>query len=352
MKLTMASSPHNHSQKSLSKMMLSVIAACIPGFIAQVIFFGTGVIIQLVLALICVSVFEAIIMVLRKRSIFAALSDGSAWLTGVLLALSIPPLAPWWVIVIGSFFAIVMVKQLYGGLGFNLFNPAMAAYVLLLVSFPVQMTAWMPVTELLSQPTTLAQQLSIIFHNFTSTGFSLEQMRTTVDGMTMATPLDTIKTDIAHGLTVTESMQKPIFGEWAGLGWVWVNLGFLLGGVYLLKSKIINWHIPISMLVSLALCSAIGYVANPGTEPGIIFHLFSGATMLGAFFIATDPVSASTTNKGRLIYGAIIGLLIYLIRTFGGYPDALAFSVLLLNMAVPLIDYYTQPRTYGHGEVK
>lgn len=168
----------------------------------------------------------------------------------------------------------------------------------------------------------------------------------------MATPLDTIKTDIAHGLTVTESMQKPIFNEWAGHGWVWVNLGFLAGGLYLLKEKIINWHIPVSFIASLALCSGIGYIAAPGTEPGIIFHLLSGATMMAAFFIATDPVSAATTNKGRLIYGAAIGLLVYLIRTFGGFPDAVAFSVLLLNIAVPLIDYYTQPRTYGHGAAK
>ncbi|WP_372763236.1 electron transport complex subunit RsxD [Pseudoalteromonas sp.] len=352
MKLTMASSPHNHSHKSLTQLMLTVIVACIPGLVAQIVFFGTGVIIQLILALLAVSVFEAAVMLMRKRPVWPALSDGSAWLTGVLLALSIPPLAPWWITIIGCFFAIVIVKQLYGGLGFNLFNPAMAAYVLLLISFPVQMTAWLPVSELLNSPISISEQLSLIFTDFTALGFSLEQMRAGIDGITMATPLDTIKTDIAHGLTVTESMQKPVFNQWAGLGWVWVNLGFLAGGLYLLKAKIINWHIPASFLGSLALCSAIGYIASPGTEPGSVFHLFSGATMLGAFFIATDPVSAATTNKGRLIYGAAIGLLVYLIRTFGGYPDAVAFSVLLLNIAVPLIDYYTPPRTYGHGGQK
>ena len=352
MKLTMASSPHNHSHKSLTRLMLSVITACIPGLIAQVFFFGTGVLIQLVLALVAVSVFEAAIMLIRKRPVWPALSDGSAWLTAVLLALSIPPLAPWWIIVIGCLFSIVIVKQLYGGLGFNLFNPAMAAYVLLLVSFPVQMTAWLPVTDLINTPIGFADQLRLIFTDFTASGFSLDQVRAGVDGLTMATPLDTVKTDIAHGLTVTESMQKSIFNEWAGLGWAWVNLGYLMGGLYLLKAKIINWHIPVSFIVTLAVCSAIGYIASPGTEPGTLFHLLSGATMMGAFFIATDPVSAATTNKGRLIYGALIGLLIYLIRTFGGFPDAIAFSVLLINIAVPLIDYYTQPRTYGHGAVK
>ena len=349
MKLTMASSPHNHSHKSLSRLMMTVIAACIPGLIAQVFFFGSAVLIQLVLALITVSACEAAVLMLRKRKVWPTLSDGSAWLTGVLLALSIPPLAPWWIIVIGCLFAIVIVKQLYGGLGFNLFNPAMAAYVLLLVSFPVQMTSWLPVSDLLASPISFSQQLSVIFNGFTSAGFSVDQLRVAIDGTTMATPLDTVKTDVAHHLTVAVSMSKPLFNDWFGLGWGWVNLGFLIGGLYLLKAKIINWHIPVSFLASLAVCSGIGYIAAPGTEPGVVFHLFSGATMLGAFFIATDPVSASTTNRGRLIYGALIGLLVYLIRTFGGYPDAVAFSVLLLNMAVPLIDYYTKPRTYGHG---
>ena len=349
MKLTMASSPHNHSHKSLSRLMMTVIAACIPGLIAQVFFFGSAVLIQLVLALITVSACEAAVLMLRKRKVWPTLSDGSAWLTGVLLALSIPPLAPWWIIVIGCMFAIVIVKQLYGGLGFNLFNPAMAAYVLLLVSFPVQMTSWLPISDLLASPISFSQQLSVIFNGFTSAGFSVDQLRVAIDGTTMATPLDTVKTDVSHHLTVAESMSKPLFNDWFGLGWGWVNLGFLIGGLYLLKAKIINWHIPVSFLASLAVCSGIGYIAAPGTEPGVVFHLFSGATMLGAFFIATDPVSASTTNRGRLIYGALIGLLVYLIRTFGGYPDAVAFSVLLLNMAVPLIDYYTKPRTYGHG---
>ena len=177
MKLTMASSPHNHSHKSLTRLMLTVIAACIPGLIAQVFFFGTGVLIQLVLALVAVSAFEAAIMLMRKRPVWPALSDGSAWLTGVLLALSIPPLAPWWVIIIGCLFAIVIVKQLYGGLGFNLFNPAMAAYVLLLVSFPVQMTAWLPVTDLLNAPIGFIDQLRLIFTDFTALGFSVDQVR-------------------------------------------------------------------------------------------------------------------------------------------------------------------------------
>ncbi|QTH71144.1 electron transport complex subunit RsxD [Pseudoalteromonas xiamenensis] len=349
MMLTMASSPHNHSHKSLSQLMMTVIAACIPGVLAQVYFFGFGVLIQLILALITVSIAEAAVLKLRNKPVAATLKDGSAWLTGVLLAISIPPLSPWWIIVIGCLFAIVMVKQLYGGLGFNLFNPAMAAYVLLLISFPVQMTAWSPVESLLSNPLSLANVTNAIFLEHSLTGASLESLRMTIDGTTMATPLDSIKHAVDAGKTVSEAMTSPVFDTYAGLGWQWVNIAFLTGGIFLLVRKIINWHIPVAILLSLGISSAIGYLIAPGQEPGAVFHLLSGATMLGAFFIATDPVSACTTNKGRLIYGAGIGLLTYLIRSHGGYPDAIAFSVLIMNMAVPLIDHYTQPRVYGHG---
>jgi electron transport complex protein RnfD len=352
MKLTMASSPHNHSHKSVNKLMLTVIAACIPGIIAQVYFFGFGVIIQLCLALIVASLTEAFMLKMRNRPVWPALSDGSAWLTAVLLAISIPPLAPWWIIIIGTAFAIGMVKQLYGGLGFNLFNPAMAAYVLLLISFPVQMTNWVPVSQFIAEPLSMADQLSLIFFEVTGNGKDILLATASIDGTTMATPLDEVKTAVSQNLTVSEAMNGDQFGEYAGIGWLWVNLAFLAGGLYLIKSKVINWHIPVAMLASLAFCAAIGFIAAPGSHAGSIFHLLSGATMLGAFFIATDPVSASTTNKGRLIYGACIGLLVYVIRNYGGYPDAVAFAVLLMNMAVPLIDHYTQPRTYGQGAAK
>lgn len=352
MKLSMASSPHNHSQKSVSRLMITVIGACIPGILTQAYFFGSAVIIQLMIALITASLVEALTLKLRGRPIKPTLTDGSAWLTAVLLAISIPPMAPWWIIVIGVVFAIAMVKQLYGGLGFNLFNPAMAAYVLLLISFPVQMTSWMPVQQLLAHPVGFFDQITLIFTQFNSDGLNLDQVRTSFDGMTMATPLDAVKTAVAQNLTVSEAMANAQFSDYAGLGWQWVNVAYLLGGLYLIKSKVINWHIPIAFIAALALCSSVGYIVSPGTQPGLLFHLFSGATMLGAFFIATDPVSACTTNKGRLIFGACIGLLVYLIRQFGGYPDAVAFAVLLLNMSVPLIDHYTQPRTYGHGAKK
>lgn len=345
--LKVLSSPHQHSQKSLSQLMLAVCLATCLGLFAQLYFFGIGVLIQIVLAISTALICEAIVLKLRKRPLNTTLKDNSAVLSALLLALCIPPLAPWWVIVIGTFFAIVFVKQLYGGLGANIFNPAMAGYVLLLISFPVQMTSWLSPAELMPIELSFFDQLLLVFTGSSSAGLSLEQVRSGIDGVTMATPLDTIKTDLSKGLTVSESLAQPIFTSFAGAGWQWVNLGYLIGGLYLIKARLINWHIPVAMLSSLGLCAVVGIMIDPDTSAGPILHLFSGATMLGAFFIATDPVSAATTNKGRLIYGAAIGILVYLIRTYGGYPDAVAFAVLLLNMAVPLIDFYTQPRVYG-----
>jgi electron transport complex protein RnfD len=332
--------------------MLTVVAACIPGIAAQCYFFGTAVLIQILIALISVSVFEACSLKLRAKPIWPSLSDGSAWLTGVLLAISIPPLAPWWIIVIGSLFSIMVVKQLYGGLGFNLFNPAMAGYVLLLISFPVQMTAWSPVSELLVTPLGFIDQLALIFTHTTTSGLSLEQVRAGVDGVTMATPLDAVKTAVSQSFTVSEAMQSDIFSNYAGKGWLWVNLAYLIGGLFLVWRGFINWHIPTAFIVALAICSAVGFLIASGTHAGPVFHLMSGATMLGAFFIATDPVSACTTDRGRLIYAAAIGVLVYVIRTYGGYPDAVAFAVLIINMAVPLIDHYSRPRTFGHGDTQ
>lgn len=348
--LKMLSSPHDHSHKSTAKIMLLVSLAASLGLITQAYFFGAGVIVQLLLAMTTALGCETLVMFLRKKNIKRALGDNSAILTALLLALSIPPLAPWWVIVIGTAFAIIFVKQLYGGLGYNLFNPAMAGYVLLLISFPVPMTSWMPVTELQSVSLDIVDVINVILFGNTGAGLTLHELRLGIDGMSMATPLDALRNDLAKGLTLTESLSAPIFGDFAGKGWALVNLAFLVGGVYLIAIRVINWHIPVAILASLFVCSSIGSLINPDASVGPILHLFSGATMLGAFFIATDPVSAATTNKGRLIYGALIGLLVYLIRSFGGYPDAFAFAVLLINMAVPLIDYYTKPNVYGAKE--
>ncbi|WNO61218.1 electron transport complex subunit RsxD [Rheinheimera sp. MMS21-TC3] len=350
MSFKIASSPHQRLQRSTAQIMRLVMLACIPGIMVQAILFGYGVIIQLILAITTALLSEAIVMLLRNKAVWPRLRDNSAMLTAVLLAIAIPPYAPWWLVIIGTAFAIIMVKQLYGGLGNNLFNPAMAGYVLLLISFPVQMTQWLPPASLQAIALSPTDAVCVIFNQFSCSGFSLQQLQSTADGITMATPLDTLRTDISRGMTLSESLQKPIFYAFAGSGWLWVNLAYLLGGLALIQLKVISWRIPAAILISLSVFSAIGSLAAPDTLASPLFHLFSGSTMLAAFFIATDPVSAATTNKGRLWYGALIGLTVYLIRTYGGYPDAYAFAVLIANMAVPLIDYYTRPRTYGHKQ--
>jgi Na+-translocating ferredoxin:NAD+ oxidoreductase subunit D len=348
MSFKIASSPHQHNQRSTSQIMRMVALACLPGIVLQAVFFGYGVLIQLVLAILTAWASEALVLKLRGKTVLVRLKDHSALLTAVLLAIAIPPYAPWWLIIIGTAFAIIMVKQLYGGLGNNLFNPAMAAYVLLLVSFPLQMTQWLPPVSLQPVDLTPLDAICAVFSQFSCSGFSLTQLQTSVDGITMATPLDTLRTDLSRGLTLEESLQSPVFFAFAGSGWLWLNLAYLAGGLLLVQQKIISWRIPAAVLGSVFVLSTIASLAAPDSLAGPLFHLFSGGTMLAAFFIATDPVSASTTDKGRLLYGALIGVLVFLIRNFGGYPDAYAFAILLANMTVPLIDYYTRPRTYGH----
>ncbi|EEX31817.1 MULTISPECIES: electron transport complex subunit RsxD [Vibrio] len=343
-----ASSPHAHSRRSTPDLMKWVALCALPGLFAQTYFFGWGTLIQLGFAIILGLLLEAGVMLARKRHPMSALRDNSAIVTAWLLAVAIPPLSPWWLITIGLIFAILIAKHLYGGIGQNLFNPAMVAYVVLLISFPVQMTSWISPTEL--QPTTssLGDAFSLIFTGFNLDGLSLQQIRTGVDGITMATPLDAFKTALHTGNTAAEALHQPQFSGLAGIGWEWVNLAYLVGGLLLIKLKVINWHIPVSFVVSLTVMSGLFAILTPGETASPLIHLLSGATMLGAFFIATDPVSASTTVKGRLIFGAFIGAMVFIIRSWGGFPDGVAFAVLLGNMCVPLIDYYTKPRTYGH----
>ncbi|GAB2655603.1 electron transport complex subunit RsxD [Vibrio panuliri] len=343
-----ASSPHAHSRRSTPDLMKWVALCALPGLIAQTYFFGWGTVIQLVMAIAIALSLEAMVMLLRKRPPMSALRDNSALVTAWLLAIAIPPLSPWWVITIGLVFAIVIAKHLYGGIGQNPFNPAMIAYVVLLISFPVQMTSWISPVELQATPISMADAFSLIFTGFNVEGLSLQQIRTGIDGVTMATPLDSFKTALVAGSTANEALSQPQFTAFAGIGWQWVNLAYLVGGIALLKLRVISWHIPVSFLVSLFVFSGLFMLITPDQTASPIIHLFSGATMLGAFFIATDPVSASTTVKGRLIFGAFIGMMVFIIRSWGGFPDGVAFAVLLANMCVPLIDYYTKPRTYGH----
>ncbi|HEN3606279.1 TPA: electron transport complex subunit RsxD [Yersinia enterocolitica] len=346
--LQIASSPFTHNQRSTRSIMLLVILACIPGIIAQTYFFGYGSLIQVALAIITAVLAEGAVLHLRKQPVLTRLQDNSALLTGLLLGISLPPLAPWWMIVLGTAFAIIIAKQLYGGLGQNPFNPAMVGYVVLLISFPVQMTSWLPPLSLQGTPVGFYDSLLTIFTGFSQNGADIHQLQIGYDGISQATPLDNFKTSL-RSQPVEQILQQPIFtGGLAGIGWQWINLGFLAGGLLLLWRKAIHWHIPVSFLLALAGCAAISWMIAPHSFAPPMLHLFSGATMLGAFFIATDPVSASTTPRGRLIFGALIGILVWLIRVYGGYPDGVAFAVLLANICVPLIDHYTQPRVYGH----
>lgn len=351
---SLSSSPHLRQKRSTSDIMILVVMLAVPGILVQTWFFGFGVLINVVIACLVAVVTEAIILELRKKNFELAIKDGSAIVTALLLAISIPPFSPWWMTVIGTFFAIAIVKQLYGGLGYNLFNPAMAGYVVLLISFPVQMTAWAPAFDIAQTSHGFLDALSIIFTGYSVDGYSVLQLRAGIDGFTMATPLDEVKTQLTKGYTTTEILQAPIFTNTESLfsgygrGWFWVNMAFLAGGLILLNLNVINWHLPVGMLAGLFIPAFIFYLFNPDMSASPLFHLFSGGTMLAAFFIVTDPVTAATSNKGRIIFGMGIGAWIFIIRTWGGYPDAIAFAVLVMNMCVPFIDYYTRPRTYGY----
>ena len=344
------SSPYIKPALSVSKMMTVVTIAMIPGIATATYVFGFGVLVNIFLAIVFALSLEAIMLRLRNRPVKVYLQDKSALLTAVLIGVALPALAPWWLTLIGVFFAIVVAKHLYGGLGYNIFNPAMVAYAILLISFPAEMTTYWQTPAMLASQSGITQLGLLDTINFQLFGQLPAGM--TLDALTSATPLDIVRTSMTSGsATISElHAQGNAFGMLGGIGTEWVNIAFLAGGLFMLKKGLISWHIPISLLATLVFLSLLFGSFDLDSNPSPIFHLLSGATMLGAFFIATDPVTASTTPKGRIIYGVGIGALIYIIRTWGGYPDAIAFSVLLMNMCVPLLDYYTQPRVYGHAK--
>ncbi|HWP94119.1 MAG TPA: electron transport complex subunit RsxD [Gammaproteobacteria bacterium] len=335
--------PHVMPPTSVSLVMRRVLYALVPGTVAYVWFFGWGVVFNMVIATAVALACELVMLAARDRPIRPFLTDMSAVVTAVLLGFSLPPLAPWWVTALGSAFAIVFAKHLYGGLGYNVFNPAMAGYAFLLVCFPVEMTTW-PRPDLLIEDHYkygAIESLTIILTGAPPAGLPL-------DAITSATPLDTVRTGLSLNRTIAEIRSNPLFGDFGGRGWEWIGNWLALGGIWLLYKKVIRWHIPVAMLGSLAACATVFYLIDPGSHGSPGFHIFSGAAILGAFFIATDPVTAATSDKGRLIYGAGIGILTFVIRTWGGYPDGVAFAVLLMNGAAPLIDHFTKPRAYGH----
>lgn len=345
MALIRTSSPHLHKASSTADVMRLVALATLPGLAAMTFFFGWGTIINVMWACLLAVGFEACIVKIRKRPLGFYLKDYSAIVTALLLGLALPPFAPWWITLVGVFVAIVIAKHLYGGLGQNPFNPAMVAYALLLVSFPVQMTSWVEPFVLNSSDTWhvlgFTQTLGLIFGSVDPA---------LIDAYTGATPLDVMR---HRGGLTTEEVWKAIPVLADGIGaWHAVSAAYLMGGVFLIYRKVFTLHTPVAVLGSLAVISSIFYMLDPYAFADPFFHLTAGATMLGAFFIATDPVTSATSNRGKIIFGIGIGILIYVIRGWGGYPDAVAFAVLLMNLCAPFIDQYTQPRSYGHAKAK
>ncbi|MDS4069005.1 MAG: electron transport complex subunit RsxD [Candidatus Competibacter sp.] len=341
MRFKTVTSPHILRETSVGQVMRRVLYAMVPGIAALVWFFGWGILVNLAVATLVALVAETAMLVARGKPLAPHLGDCSAVVTACLLAVALPPLAPWWLTTIGVLSAIVVAKHLYGGLGYNPFNPAMVGYVVLLISFPREMSAWL-IPHGVGQPhvLSLTDTLGAIFGGALPASIS-------PDALTGATPLDVLRTRLGLGLTVTEIRNSPAFGIVAGHGWEWAALGFLAGGLWLVYIRAAAWQIPAGMLGALAVMSTIFFLVDPERHAAPWFHLWSGAAIYGAFFIATDPVTASTTPRGRLIYGAGIGVLVYIIRAFGGYPDGVAFAVLLMNIAAPTIDLHTRPRVFG-----
>ncbi|MBU26152.1 MAG: electron transport complex subunit RsxD [Gammaproteobacteria bacterium] len=313
--------------------MRSVLISLIPGIVAMTIFFGPGVLFNLATSIFTAVATEALCISLRGRALMPRLRDLSAALTGVLIALSLPQAAPWWLIVAASGSSIILGKHLYGGLGQNPVNPAMLGYALMLISAPVAMTTfWI---NPLTTPSISAAWAAYVGQ--------------ANDALTGATMLDLYRTQFLS-LTAIEASDHPLFTKaHLGLiyGYEWVALSYLLGGLWLIYQRVITWHTPVGLLATLIVISAF-FSIDPDTATPVWVHLIAGAGIFAAFFILTDPVSGATSPRGRLWFAICVGVLTYSMRTYGQYPDAIAFSVLLMNFTAPMIDHYTRPRIMGH----
>jgi len=348
--MPLVSSPHVHGGDSIRLTMLTVILALLPASAVSVYLFGWLAVDLIVTAMLCCMAAEALWLRWAGRDVRRAL-DGSAALTGLLLALTLPAATPWWMVVLGSLFAIVLGKQVYGGLGFNPFNPALAARVILLISFPLQMTSWLVPMPVGGQPLDL-YDWHTCWVLFTQGPAALG---TALDAVTMASPLGHVKTEWTRGIGVAEALAgyhysylDAFLGREAGSLGETSALALLVGGMYLLARHTITWHIPFSYLATVAGLAAVFSAIEPQHFAPPMFHLLAGGLMLCAFFMATDPVSSPVTPAGRIVFGIGCGVLTWCIRSFGGYPEGAMFSVLLMNCAVPLIDHYCRPRVYGH----
>jgi len=328
---------------NVASIMRQVLYALIPATIVHVWFFGAGLVVNMLIAVVFCIGGEATMMRARGKPIHVALSDYSAVVTAIILAFALPPLTPWWVTATAALFGIVVAKHLYGGLGFNIFNPAMAGYVVALVAFPVHLNFWIAprIGDLDYHYVTVFETL-----RYTFTGSLPDYL--TIDALSRASPLDAVKSGLSTMHTFAEIHANPMMGDFGGRGWEWISNLIALGGIWLLLKKIIRWHIPLGVFAGLLVPSGLMYLIEAGNHASPGFYLFSGGTMLCAFFVATDPVSAATSPRGRFVYGVGIGFLIYAIRRWGSYADGVAFAVILMNMAVPAIDHLTRPRIVGH----
>lgn len=320
--------PLNKLPAGVSQVMQLVILALLPGVLVFVYQTGWGGLLNIGIAIIAAVVFEAMALWLRQRDALSALSDYSAIVTGLLIALCLPPLLPWWIPVIAVAFAILLAKHCYGGLGQNIFNPAMAGYAVVLISFPRDLSLWLSLPDAFGLPLRDALYISL-------QGGLVEH--TNWNALTGATALDRVRDLTIQGATADE-VKNATHGLFGAIHSEWLNAAYLAGGLTLMITRVINWHIPAGILAGILFSTALQSIltAEPATTAS--FHLFGGATMLCAFFIATDPVSAASGNLGRIIYAVGIGVLIFVIRTFGSYPDSIAFAVLLMNCTVPVID--------------
>lgn len=333
------SPPYTLKPVSITRVMGLVCLALIPGIATYTALMGPAILIQIGIASIAALALEAILLKMQDKPVAPFLMDGSALVTAWLIALAFPPLSPWWLTVTGVFFAIVIAKQLYGGLGQNPFNPAMIGFAACIVAFPSLMAQWPSPDMALS----LGQQIDMIFG-----------LAPRIDGMTAATSLDALKTSLkmaGSSADVQQLLGNPsLYGQFASRNWEWIALAYLSGGLFLCWKRIITWHVPVAFITSIALISAGFWLFNPSYFAPPLFHLFSGGVMLGAFFIATDPVSGCTTPRGKLIFGLGAGILTYLIRVFGTFPDGIAFAVLIMNLCAPVIDLFSQPAVFGRKE--
>ncbi|WP_447786931.1 RnfABCDGE type electron transport complex subunit D [Pseudomonas germanica] len=320
-------SPLETPDNRLQQAMKLVLLAALPGLLALFWWYGWGVLINLLLAIVAALMVEAGVARLRQQPIQPALSDGSALVSATLLAAALPPYCPWWLTVMAVASGLLFGKHIYGGVGRNPFNPAMLGFALIMVMFPQPMTHW-PAHGL---------DLTATFQQVFGAGQA-------PDAWAQATVLDSLR--INKSLTMDELFtSNPAFGRFGGHGGEWVNLAFLAGGLFLLQRRVFGWHAPAGMLGSLFVVSLLFWNGSGSDSQGSpLLHLLSGATMLGAFFIITEPVSGAKTTLARLLFGVGVGVLTYAIRTWGGYPDGVAFAVLLMNLCVPALERFAASR--------